>query len=102
MAARRMPDHERTDAGSPLEDGQERAQLFDDLQNGDARAERVGGNGEGQTVRVQALGQERVELPVAALPVAAMDVDDKRRIAVREEQVVAVPAAGPVRDVELG
>src|SRR3954471_1762758 len=102
MAACRMPNYKRTGAHSLPKDRQEGAELSDYVQNGNARAERVRGNGDGQAVRVQSFRKERVERPVAPLPVAAMHVCDERRIAIREKQVIAMPVARAIAEVKFG
>ena len=68
--------------------------LVADLHHGDGGTQRVGGDGNRDAVGVELARHEGIVLAVAALPVAAVDVDDERRILVRgAEQVVALALA---------
>src|SRR5262249_41691772 len=52
---------------------------------------------------VERLRQERVVLAIAALPIAAVDVDDERRIGLTgQEQIVAIAFSGPIGLIESG
>lgn len=90
MGPRRCPDRRET-----------AAQLRDDLQDRDRWAERVRREGDVDASRVQCPGQECVGGAVAALPVAAVDIDDQwAALSAAEVQVVALSLARTVRLIE--
>src|SRR5262245_50371576 len=101
MPAGGMADEEGVNA-RPLPQGSEKlAQLAHDIHDADGWAQGVGRQGDGEAGRVELAGEEGILRAVAALPIAAMDVDHERaRIGSAGEEIVALPLARTIGEVE--
>ena len=97
MASRGMSaEHER--AAEPHQFAGRGAHLAEDVVDGDGRAKVVSWNGDADPVRVQAARAVAEERTVERLPVAAMDEDDDRPLAVAGKEIDRVALAATVRE----
>src|SRR6266480_3833522 len=83
--------------------GESGANLFDDLGEADLRRQRIADNGNIDAMGTRPFRDEGKGLLLIALPIAAMNKDEQRRLRRTGWEIVkAGPRPGAIGDVELG
>ena len=99
-----MARHDWMLTGVPPDGSKAGLQLADDVHDRGGGAQRVEGRATSMPAALNSLARKEDKvLPVAPLPIAAMDVDRERRLGVTGmEVIVALPLLRPVGLVQIG